>query len=228
MSAPPYLQYHTTATVDIPALGQHRTIERAVETRTRDDYAVLQDLPRGQRQYGHSFPLIPTFDAISYFRIDFSMPRRNLLASVTLEQPITFSERRAEDENVSVVATFLKYYYPTDAADSNATIRHLVMDPLPALTRGNTSDFYLRDVYIDTATNLPTRVVYTGPKITFTLEYTMLDQHWLITHAHYERTFVGPLHVGTTHFTADAVFDHFAFPPTPADPKLLAPPAQKP
>jgi len=44
-------------------MHQHKVVSRAVESRTKDDYAVLQDLPNGQRQYAHSFPLIPTFDA---------------------------------------------------------------------------------------------------------------------------------------------------------------------
>ena len=63
---PPYLAYKTDVVIDVPSLRRHKVISRAVETRTQDDYAVLQDLPQGQRQYGHSFPLVPTFDAISY------------------------------------------------------------------------------------------------------------------------------------------------------------------
>lgn len=227
-TAPPYLEYHTVAIVDIPALKQYRVIEREVETRTADDYAVLQDLPRGQRQYGHSFPLIPTFDALSYFHIDFSAPRRNLTSSITLDQPIRFSNPKPSDPNVAVVVTMLKYYYPQDAADSTGAIRHLVMQPLPALTHGNPSTFYIHDVYIDTATNLPTRVVYEGPQITFALDYVVVQNHWLVSHAHYDRSFVAPLHIGSTHFTADATFDRFAFPALPSDPHLAGPPSSRP
>jgi len=227
-SAPPFLRYQTTSIVDIPALNKHTVIQRAVETRTADDYAVLQDLPRGQRQYGHSFPLIPTFDAISYFSVNFTMHGRDVLSSVTLDQPITFSDPTPSDPNVAVMTTFLRYYYATDAPDTTDAIRHLVMQPLPKLTAGNRSDFYLHDLYIDTATQLPTKVIYMGPKITFELDYTMVENHWLINHAHYERTLVAPLHIGTAHFSADATFDHFTFPATPDDPKLAAPPSPVP
>jgi len=227
-TAPPFVRYRTTSIVDVPALNQHRTIEREVETRTADDYAVLQDLPRGQRQYGHSFPLIPTFDALSYFSINFSLHGRDVLSSVTLDQPITFSDPKPSDPNVAVITTFLKYYYATDAPDTTDAIRHLVMQPLPTLTAGNKSDFYLHDVYIDTATQLPTKVIYAGPKITFELDYTVFENHWLIDHAHYDRTLVGPLHIATAHFTADATFDHFSFPATPEDPKLAASPPPAP
>jgi len=223
-SAPPFVHYQTTSIVDIPALKKYTVINREVETRTSDDYAVLQDLPHGQRQYGHSFPLIPTFDALSYFSINFSLHGHNVLSSVTLDQPITFSDPKPSNPDVAVITTFLKYYYPTDAPDSTDAIRHLIMQPLPSLTTGNKSDFYLHDVYIDTTTYLPTKVIYTGPKITFELDYTMVENHWLIDHAHYDRTLVGPLHIGTTHFSADATFDHFTFPATPNDPNLAASP----
>ncbi len=227
-SAPPFLRYQTTSIVDIPALKKYTIIQREVETRTTDDFAVLQDLPRGQRQYGHSFPLIPTFDALSYFSINFSLHGHNVLSSVTLDQPLTFSDPKPSDPDVAVITTFLKYYYATDAPDTTDAIRHLVMQPLPKLTNGNKSDFYLHDVYIDTATQLPTKVIYMGPKITFELDYTMFENHWLISHAHYDRTLVGPLHIGTTHFSADATFDHFEFPATPNDPKLITEPTPAP
>src|SRR5450631_3841687 len=93
---PPYLAYHTIAEINVPALKKHKVVERAVETRTADDFAVLQDLPRGQRQYGQSFPLIPTFDALSYFRLEYSgAQHRDLLAHVTIFEPITFAAPHA-------------------------------------------------------------------------------------------------------------------------------------
>ncbi len=146
--APPYVAYRTDATVDVPSLRRHKVISRTVETRTRDDYAVLQDLPKGQRQYAHSFPLIPTFDAISYFRLEYNGDRRDALSYVQMQQPITFTDPRATSHS-DVVVVSLKYYHATYAPDSTDALLHVVMDPLPSLTRGNDSDFYLHDVYID-------------------------------------------------------------------------------
>jgi hypothetical protein len=228
--APPYLAYHTVAVIDVPALKKHKVVERSVETRTADDFAVLQDLPRGQRQYGQSFPLIPTFDALSYFRIAYSgAQKRDLLAHVTTFAPITFDAPRASTPGVAVVATTLRNYYAQYADDSTDAKAHLTMDPLHALTQNNNSDFYIHDVYIDTATNLPLRVTYTGhDDVVFTVDYTTVQGHWLVSHVFYTRTFFAPLHIGQTRFTVDATFDNFTFPATPSDPKLLPSPTPAP
>lgn len=216
---PPYLAYKTDVVVDVPSLRRHKVISRAVETRTTDDYAALQDLPQGQHQYGHSFPLVPTFDAISYFRVTFNGSQRNTLSYVEPGAPITFKDPR-ETSHADVVVTSLRYYRASYAADSNDKIAHILMETLPTLTRGNNSDFYIHDVFVDTATNLPTRVIYEGPTTTFTTDYQVIEGHWLVTHANYVHTFFGPLHMGRVTATADATNHDFGFPATPSDPKL--------
>ena len=221
--APQYLAYRTDVHVDIPSLGQHKVIARAVETRTQDDFAVLQDLPQGQRQYAHSFPLIPTFDALSYFHLTYNGGRRNALSYVQLEKVLTFSDVSAAHSDV--VVTYLRYYHAVYAPDTNDRITHIAMDPLPSLTTDNRSDFYLHDVYVDNASNLPTRVVYTGPDSDFAVDYTTVANHWLVQHVSFARTVHGPLKIGRVHFTVDATNSDFSFPATPADPKLAGPPA---
>jgi len=216
--SPPYLAYKTDVVVDVPSMNRHKTISRFVETRTRDDFAMLQDLPNGQRQYAHSFPLIPTFDAISYFRVVFT-GTRNTLSYVEPGQAITFTDPHAASR-ADVVVLSLRYYRAAYADDSNDRVVHIVMDPLSTLTTNNKSDFYLHDVYVDTATNLPTRVHYSGPAAEFTCDYSVIGGHWLVTHATYAQTFYAPLHVGRMTATAEATNHDFAFPATPADPKL--------
>jgi hypothetical protein len=222
--APPFLAYRTAAQIDVAALKRHKVVERSVETRTADDFAVLQDLPRGQRQYGHSFPLIPTFDALSFFRIEYS-GGRNLLAHVTTYEPMTFEEPHATAPGVAVVATTLRNYYARYADDSTDERAHLVLEPLKALTQNNASDFYIHDVYIDTATRLPLSVTYTGhDNVIFTIDYTTVESHWLVRHVFYTRTIFAPLHIGEVTFTVNATYDDFTFPQTPDDPKLAEPP----
>ena len=222
--APTYLAYRTDVTVDVPSLRRHQVISRAVETRTKDDFAVLQDLPRGQRQYAHSFPLIPTFDALSYFHLSYNGGRRNALSYVQMDQPLTFTDPR-QTSHADVVVTALRYYRATYAADSTEATAHIVMEPLQTLTRGNPSDFYLHDVYLDTATSLPTRVVYAGPDTDFAVDYASIENHWLVKHVWYAHTVYGPLKLGRVRFTVDATNDTFTFPATPSDPKLAEPPA---
>lgn len=218
--SPPYIAYRTETTVDIPSLRRHETIARAVEARTRDDLAVLQDLPRGQRQYAHSFPLIPTFDALSYFRVEYNGGRRNALSYVRMDKPLTYSDPLKPSSQADVVVTALRYYHASYAPDSSARLLHITMDPLQSLTRGNSSDFYLHDVYVDPGTMLPTRVVYTGPTTDFTLDYAVISDHWVVQHVGYSHTVFAPLRVGRVHFSVEAVFDDFRFPATPSDPKL--------
>jgi hypothetical protein len=229
---PPYIAYRVDVDVEVPALKQSRRIERAVEMRTRDNLAVLQDLPRGQNQLGDAFPVPPSFDALSYFKIDFRLGdpirQHNPLTAVTMlppapnlpPQPLQFGEPVPSSADVTVVVTTLRNYYAEYAPDSSDRIAHIVMHALPALTRGNDSSFYLTDVYVDTATNLPTRIVYGGPTTTFSIDYTTVDNHWVVGHARYSRTLVALFHLGQTTFTTEATYSAFTFPATPADPRL--------
>ncbi|GAC1424135.1 MAG: hypothetical protein NVSMB5_18060 [Candidatus Velthaea sp.] len=229
---PPYIAYRVSVAVDVPAMKKYRVIDRAVEARTVDDYAVLQDLPKGQRQYGHSFPLLPTFDALSYFRLEFTMgdPVRmhNPLSAVHMQGPITFANPAASTAGVSVVSTTLRNYYARYADDSNEQRLHIVMDALPALTRNNNSTFYIHDVYVDPQTNLPIRVTYTGPSTEFDLDYTTVQNSWVVSHVFYRDTVFAPLHIGRTTYTIDARYDQFAFPEVPADRQLVSAPKPAP
>ncbi len=223
MKQPPYIAYRADVDVQVPALKQYRRVSRGVEVRTKDDVAILQDLPQGQNQVANAFPLPPTFDALSYFRIDFRLgdPLRqhNPLTVVHLIAPLHFNDPVS---HADVVVTSLRNYYASYAPDSNEHIAHITLQPLAALTANNDSDFYLHDVYVDTGTNLPTRVVYDGPTTEFAVDYTTaFAGHWLIYHAFYRRTVaLMPLHVLQTTFTTDAYLSAFSFPETPTDPRL--------
>lgn len=226
--APPYLSYRTDVVVDIPSLRQHKTVSRAVESRTADDYAVLQDLPRGQRQYAHSFPLVPTFDALSYFYVHLNGARRNALSYVEVQKVITFTDPPPSAVHSDVIVTYLRYYRAAYAPDTTDAIAHIQLEALPTLTNGNKSDFYIHDVYVDMATMLPTRIVYDGPDTHFALDYTVAQNHWLVRHVTYAHTQYGPLRMGRVSFTVEATNSDFAFPATPSDPHLAGPPAPKP
>ena len=221
--APPYIAYRADATVDVPALRRHQVISRQVEARTKDDFAALQDLPRGQHQYAHSFPLIPTFDALSYFRLEYNGNMHDALSYVKQIQPITFTDPRLTS-HADVVVTSLRYYRASYAADSQDGLLHIVMDPLPSLTRGNDSDFYIHDLYVNPATNLPVRVTYAGPEADFTCDYTTVAGQWVVSHVFYRRTMFAPLRLGRIHFTVDANFTDVTFPAVPSDPKVAAAP----
>src|SRR5271165_1890480 len=90
-SAPAYISYKVETVATAPSLNQVRTVNRAVDTRTRDDVAVVQDLPQGRRVVTRSFPITPTFDALSYFRFQWRVTAHGTLdASVSDVQPLHY------------------------------------------------------------------------------------------------------------------------------------------
>jgi hypothetical protein len=225
--APPWLTYRTVAHVDVRSLNKHEDVARSVMARTRDDLAVMQDLPHGATRVGHSFPLLPTFDALSYFRIVGSGGPHNAVDSyVTDVRPLTFSAG-APVNGVDAVVTNLRYYYAKYADDSSDDPNgrtHIVLRPLPTLLRNYKGNLFFSEIYIDNQTHLPMRVSFKGLNDrTLTVDYVTVDHHWLVGHAFYEETAaygVGPLRFARVHFTVDATFDDFTFPSAAPDPRL--------
>jgi len=77
-------------------------------------------------------------------------------------------------------------------------------------------------VYVDTTTNLPTRVSYVGPRQSITLDYTTVADHWLVRHVSYSDTIYSWLKIGRLSFSAEATNSDFSFPDPPSDPRLIA------
>ena len=148
---------------------------RAGRARTADDYAVLQDLPRGQRQYAHSFPLIPTFDALSYFHLTSTAPPRHAQLRRTREGPHLHRCATAGSHS-DVVVTYLRYYHAEYAPDTSDQISHILMVPLQTLTGTTTPTSTCTTSTSTSATNLPTGVVYDRPATDFTVDYATVSE----------------------------------------------------
>ena len=232
-SRPAYVTYVTHTHIAAPSISQSVDINRSVMTRSSDDLAILQDLPKGAQTVAPAFPISPTFDALSYFRLSFSVGwHRRLFTNLTGPTgngpivPIVF-QNVAHTEG-DVVVTSLRYYYPKFAPDSSDAPdgrTHLVMEALQTLTRGNKSDFYISDVLIDNATMLPLEITYTGKdQRKFVVDYQTVEGHWVIKHATFEQTEYGVLHIGSVHFKADTDLTDYKFPQAPPDPRLATKP----
>jgi hypothetical protein len=64
-------------------------------------------------------------------------------------------------------------------------------------------------------------VGFGGPDgLSFAVDYTWVEGHWLINHAHYEQTQFAPLRIGRVHAIVDADFSDFAFPASAPDSRL--------
>jgi len=172
----------------------------------------------------------PSFDALSYFTLTWRVgAHTDLTAYVHDVTPLTYPD--VANSGADVVVVRLRSYkaeYAADSSDASDGKTHITLVPYDFVKRQALrpdSTFYLSDVVIENATGLPTEVRYQGgDEIVFDVQYGMREQHWLITHAHYEETLHGPLRIGRLHVIADASYDDFAFPQTAPDPRL----AEKP
>ncbi|HMD03075.1 MAG TPA: hypothetical protein VKG44_08960, partial [Candidatus Baltobacteraceae bacterium] len=224
--APAFVTYRVATHVSVPALNRQRDIFRAVSVRTRDDTAVIADLPNGGTQVGPAFPITPSFDALSYFVLHWKIGiHQDVSSYVSDVQPLHYDDPSASAADVVVFR--LRQYKASFAADSSDAPdgkTHIVLEPYDYVKKqvakpDNT--FFLAELYVDNASGLPSEVTYTGgDDIRFTIDYGTFSGHWLVSHAHYEETLHGPLHVGRLHFSADAVYDEFGFPTTAPDPRL--------
>ncbi|MBV8152771.1 MAG: hypothetical protein JOY59_14515 [Candidatus Eremiobacteraeota bacterium] len=220
---PAFVSYTTHTHIEVPSMHRVLDIDRRVMTRSSDNKAVLQDLPRGARTVADAFPISPTFDALAYFRLMTSVGwHQRIQTSLEDVVPLHF-DAPAHTEG-DVVVSALRYYYPKFAPDSSDAPdgrTHLTMRALPTLTTGNNSDFYLSDLIVDNATQLPLEVTYAGREDRkFIVDYQTVGNAWVIRHAYFEQTLYGPLHVGRVHYTSDATFSDYTFPATPPAPEL--------
>lgn len=226
-AAPPFVSYRVITQVSAPSIGQHREIARAVAVRTKDDLAVIQDLPRGSNVLGHGFPITPSFDALSYFTLSWKVGAHGAFSAYVHDvTPLTYDMTKGKGADV-VVMRLLRYRaeYATDSSDAADGKTHITLVPYDFVKRQALkpdSTFYLSDVVIDNATQLPSSVRYRGgDDIDFAIDYAVTAGHWLVTHAHYEETLHGPLRIGRLHVIADSVYDQFAFPDGAPDPRLI-------
>ncbi|GAC1305317.1 MAG: hypothetical protein NVSMB21_06830 [Vulcanimicrobiaceae bacterium] len=229
--APAFVTYRVVTHVSAPAIGKHREVERSVAVRTSDDLAVLQDLPRGANTLAHGFPITPSFDALSYFTLSWKVGAHMEFSSYVHDvTPLRYAENAPSQADVVVFR--LRQYraeYAPDSSDAANGRTHIVLVPydfVKRLAARPDNTFYLSDIVVDNATHLPTSVRYKGgDDIDLTVDYAQATGHWVVSHAHYEETLRGPLHIGRLRVIADATYDAFAFPASAPDPRLIPAPA---
>jgi len=224
-AAPPYVTYHVSTHAVAPSLHRTKDVFRDVAVRTRDDVAIVQDLPRGANVVSHGFPLTPVFDALSYFTLTWKVGAHGEFSSYVHDvTPLTYDEHPNSTADVVVVRLrAYKVEFAADSSDAPDGKTHLALTPYDfTKNQGGEETFFLNDVVIDNATSLPVSVKYVGgDDKQFVIDYGPVAGHWVVTHAHYEETLHGPLHIGRLHVIADAVFDNFTFPADPPDPRLV-------
>ena len=221
--APQYITYreytHVTASI-----GRSQDINRYVAVRQADNYAVMQDLPRGAQRIGQAFPIIPFFDPFAGFRYSWFANLKRVDITITRYGPTLWPMPDA-DPSVNVVVPYISFWAPAYASDSSDAHVHLQVSPTPSLPNG---DLYPADVVEDPRTHLPSHIElrFIGDPTTISLDYQTLDGYWVITHARY----TAPQHFGPMNFTVttDTTYKDITFPQTPPDPRLAGTPAPTP
>jgi len=193
--------------------------------RTRDDVAVIQDLPQGKNQLGRGFPVTPAFDALSYFTLSWRVgAHQEVSAYVHDVTPLEYKDPTADHEADVVVIRLFAYRagYAADSSDAPDGRTHLTLSPFQFVVNKNNPNttFYFSDLWVDNASGLPSTVKFAGEGKQFTLDYGSIEGHWLLKHIHYEETLRAPLGIGFLHVIADSNYNDFTFPAAPPDPRL--------
>ncbi len=219
---PAFMSYRSRTHISVPSLRRDAEIDRQILVRVRDNVAIMHDLPQGAERFGQAFPVIASFDPLAgSFRYEYPAFLKNLRINrdfaITLDRgtPLYFAAPAA-NPTVSVVAAYSRYYSPSFASDSSDATPHLQLEVVPPDFRGP----YPSDIVMNAATSLPSqiRLRSTAADTVITFDYTVLQQHWVITHFSYEETQSAA--IARIHFKTDTTFDQFAFPSTAPDPRL--------
>ncbi len=222
-SAPTYITYREHTHV-VASTGQTREINRFVQVRQADDYAVMRDLPEGAERLGQAFPIIPYFDPLGQ-QFSFAWFANLRRIDITLQRsPVGEWPLPAPDTSVNAVVPYASFWTPSYLPDSTETRLHLRITPTALYGRG----YYIYDVVEDEQSALPAHIELrsTDSSDEISLDYKMLQGHWTITRG----TLSSMQHVGPLTFKVSAQTDYadISFPPLPPDPRLAGTPSPSP
>lgn len=222
---PAYITYQEFTHASAPSLGRSQNINRAVAVRQADDFAVMQDLPQGARRTGQAFPIIPYFDPFSQFSYSWFANLKNVNITIQRGAVTPWGTPPPDTSGATMYVPYFSFWDPSYVQDADASRIDLRVLPTPALQNGQ---LYPYDVVEDAQTHLPVHleIRFAGIPDTLTMDYQVLQGHWVITHA----TYTTPQHVGPLSFTviSDTTYQNLAFPATPPDPLLAGTPAPTP
>jgi hypothetical protein len=220
---PAYITYREFTHVSA-SMGRAQDINRYVAVREADNYAVMQDLPQGAQRVGQAFPIIPYFDPLAGFSYTWFANLKRVDITIRRVTPGLWPIPQTYP-GVNVLVPYISFWAPSYASDSTEARLHLHVGPTPSLPN---DDLYPADIVEDPQTHLPSHMElrFVNDPTIISLDYQVLDGHWVITHARY----TAPQHFGPMSFTivSDTTYSDMTFPSTPPDPRLAGTPAPTP
>jgi hypothetical protein len=221
-NAPVYMTYTERTRISAPSMGRSEEINRSVAVRIADNFAVMQDLPRGAVRTGQAFPVVAYFDPLSAFAYSYFANLKRIDITVQQGRPFVFTTP-APEPNVDVVVPYSSYWAARFAPDSTEDALHLLIEPTARMQAGK---LYPSEIIEDPQTRLPSHIELRatgGDDQTFSFDYQVIDGHWVLVHATFsgtQRTFIGQFRA-----VADITFSNITFPAEAPDPRLATTPA---
>ncbi|HZZ64259.1 MAG TPA: hypothetical protein VFE17_02055 [Candidatus Baltobacteraceae bacterium] len=219
-NAPAYITYRETTHVSA-STGRSEEINRFVQVRQADNFALMQDLPQGATRTGQAFPIIPYFDPLAGFSYSWFANLRRIDITIKRAEPGLWP-MPAMNSHANVIVPYISFWAPSYTTDSTEQRLHFRVTPTPALQHG---DLYPYDLVVDPQSGLPSHIElrFAGDPTSITLDYQTIEGHWIITHA----TYSAPQHFGPMNFvvTSDTTYEQIAFPSAAPDPRLAGTPA---
>lgn len=216
--APPYVIYQVHGTFQAAGTG---TADSTVTVRTNDGLAIVRNAA-GKEELRPAFPASPAFDALAQFTMTAAVtigggkgPHRTGDMQITNVHPLHYESLAT---HADAVARSVKGYVVTYAADASPAIGHLRLERSAAF---GGAEKWLRDVWYDPATLLPTRIVWGGTN-DFTLDarYQIVQSHWLLSSLAASAVLHGPLWLGRMSVAVTGAYDGYRFADAPPDPRL--------
>jgi hypothetical protein len=224
-TAPPYITYHVHATFRFDG---EATADRTVTVRTDDGVSVVHDDLTGKDELRSPFPASPAFDALAEFTVRAEVTTgpggaRAGDMRISNVQPLHYE---AVASHADAVAHGIKGYVVTVAADATPALGHLHFERNDTM---HDAKKWLRDVWYDPATMLPTRVVWNAVNdVTLDSQYQIVAGHWLLRRIAITGIYHGPLWVARASVAVTGTYDGYTFSSVAPDPRLLPSPAPSP
>ena len=221
--APPYVTYRLHGVAHL--MNGDGTIDRTVTVRTSDGDALVHDEGTGKDVLRPPFPAPPNFDALSQFKLSGELSlqmkkgQKGLMRDGDMRivniEPLRYATVASRAD---VVARAVRGYLVTYASDSGAAAGHLHLEPTP---EKRATKRWLRDLWYDAATMLPTRVVYGGEN-DFALDarYETVSGFWLLHSIQVTEVYHAPLWIGRMSIALGGTYDDYRFSDVAPDPRL--------
>jgi len=211
-ATPPYITYRLRLSIQRGDASHDERFD--VAFRTSDGKATVAPHD-GASRAGAPPALPPALDALAQWAFSLDHVAGQNVMRVSYERPQRYAFA-TPGPDVDVVVPSIAGYSVRYAERDVAHIELAPATPEVRTFAAQPDHFVYRDVYLDSVTSLPYRVILVAPDEKLTLDYAVQGGAWLLSHIAYDAAERGA-HGTIARYTVDATYDNYAFPA--ADPE---------